>query len=166
MLRRSFLTLLLVAPLAAAPRLITESDLYAFRWLADPRIAPDGSEVVYTLVSVNARHDGYDTSLWIVAARGGEPRRLTGGPHDSQPRWSPDGSRLVFQRSLEKDGKTQPPNLYLLPMHGGEARALPDLPKGAAGATWSPDGKRIVFTSTAISADFVQGAKEEEKSDV
>ena len=55
----------------AAKRPITETDLYAFRWLADPRIAPDGSQIVYTLVTVNAKHDGYEAGLWIVPASGG-----------------------------------------------------------------------------------------------
>src|SRR5258708_2800762 len=104
----------LLATLGAAPRLITETDLYTFHWLADPRIAPDGSQVVYTRVSVNAKHSGYDTALWIVSTQGGAPRRLTSGPHDSHARWSPDGKRLVLQRSLEKDGKPQPANLYIL----------------------------------------------------
>src|SRR5882724_1587795 len=164
--RPLFLTILLLTPLMGAQRPITESDLYAFHWLADPRIAPDGSQVVYTLVSVNAKHDGYDTALWIVPTQGGAPRRLTSGPHDSHARWSPDGKRLVFQRALEKDGKAQPPNLFILSMQGGEACALTDLPKGAAEAVWSPDGKRMVFTSTTIDRDFTKDAKDDDKSDV
>src|SRR6266566_3486412 len=160
------LPFVLFATLGAAPRLITETDLYAFHWLADPRIAPDSSQVVYTLVSVNARHDGYETALWIVSTQGGTPRRLTSGPHDAQARWSPDGKRLAFRRTREKDGKPQPANLYILSMQGGEARALTDLPKDADDAAWSPDGKRLAFTSTTIARDFAKDGKEDEKSDV
>src|SRR5438094_7957049 len=116
MLRPLFLTILLLAPVMGAQRPITETDLYAFHWLADPRIAPDGSQVVYTLVSVNAKHDGYETALWIVSTQGGTPRRLTSGPHDAQARWSPDGKRLAFRRTREKDGKPQTANLYILSM--------------------------------------------------
>ena len=167
MRRPSYLAFLLLVPLiGSAPRPIAETDLYAFHWLADPRIAPDGSQVVYTLVSVNKKHDGYDTALWMISTQGGQPHRLTAGPHDQHPRWSPDGKRLAFQRAIEKDGKPQPPNLYILPMQAGEARALTDLPKGAGDAVWSPDGKRIVFTSTTLAKDFAKDAKQEEPSDV
>ncbi len=154
---------LLATAAAGAARPIAETDLYAFRWLADPQIAPDGAQVVYTLVNVNAKHDGYDTALWTVSTSGGAPRQLTAGSHDSSARWSPDGKRLAFLRSIEKDGKPQPPQIYVLPMDGGEARAWTDLKKGAGVPIWSPDGRRIAFTSSALPTD---SGKEEEKSDV
>jgi dipeptidyl aminopeptidase/acylaminoacyl peptidase len=142
-------------------RFITQTDLYRFNWVAGPQIAPDGRAVVFTKVRVNAKRDGYETALWIVPAQGGEARQLTAGPRDTNPQWSPDGKRLAFLRAAEKDGKAQPPQIYLLDMAGGEARALTALPKAAAGMEWSPDGKTIAFTSTAIPDE-----KPEEKSDV
>jgi dipeptidyl aminopeptidase/acylaminoacyl peptidase len=161
--RTSLICFFLLGVAAAATRPIAETDLYAFRWLADPQIAPDGAQIVYTLVNVNAKHDGYETTLWTVSTNGGSPRQMTAGPHDSSLRWSPDGKRLAFLRSLEKDGKPQPPQIYVLPMNGGEARAWTDLPKGAGAPVWSLDGKRIAFTSTTLPTD---SAKEEETSDV
>src|SRR5438105_14400004 len=88
----------------ADKRLITENDLYAFQWIADPQISPDGSKVVYTQITVNKKKDGYDTTLWIVPANGGPARQLTDGPRDSGSRWSPDGRQLAFNRSIEKNG--------------------------------------------------------------
>jgi len=38
-------------------------DLFAFRWVASPQISPDGRQSAYVLVTVNAKHDGYETSL-------------------------------------------------------------------------------------------------------
>ena len=120
--------------LSAQQRAISDSDLFAFRWVASPQIAPDGRRAAYVLVTVNAKHDGYETSLWLVATDGlSPPRRITSGPHDGAPRWSPDGSTLAFMRP--KDGHTQ---LYLLSLAGGEAQQLTDLPKGAGPPTcWS-----------------------------
>ncbi len=151
---------------AADRRPIADTDLYSFQWVANPRISPDGSRIVYTHVTVNQKHDGYDTALWIIPSSGGAARQLTGGPRDSSPQWSPDGKLLAFVRAPEKDGKPQPAQIYLLAMEGGEARPLTDLPKGAGGPQWSPDGSTIAFSSTNVPADFEKKKDGEEKSDV
>jgi len=154
-----------VAPLAAQQRAISDSDLFAFRWVASPQISPDGRHAAYVLVTVNAKHEGYETSLWLVGTEGASPpRRLTAGPKDGAPRWSPDGTTLAFLRP--KDGR---PQLHLLPLAGGEAQQLTDVPKGASPAAWSPDGKTIAFTSTTTAADLAKKDKDkgdESKSDV
>ncbi|HEX6898272.1 MAG TPA: S9 family peptidase [Thermoanaerobaculia bacterium] len=146
---------LLAAPAAAAKRPITETDLFKFIWITDPQISPDGRQVVFTRVTVNEKKDGYDTALWIASTDGGEPpRSFTSGPRDSSPRWSPDGTRIVFSRSAEKDGKRQPAQLFLIPTRGGEAVALTDMPDGAGGPVWSPDGKTIAFGNSAREEDL------------
>jgi dipeptidyl aminopeptidase/acylaminoacyl peptidase len=163
----AFATLCLAVTLAGADkRPIAETDIYSFRWIANPRISPDGSRIVYTYVTVNQKKDGYDTSLWIIPASGGTARQLTGGPRDTSPQWSPDGKMLAFARSAEKDGKPQPGQIFLLAMDGGEARPLTDLPKGAGGPVWSPDGRTIAFSSTNVAQDFEKKKDGEEKTDV
>ncbi|MEO8131585.1 MAG: prolyl oligopeptidase family serine peptidase, partial [Bryobacteraceae bacterium] len=165
LLLASFLCLAASIP-AAEKRLITESDLLKFQWAADPQISPDGSQVVYTHVKVNAKGDGYDTGLRMVSMAGGAIRELTAGPRDSGGKWSPDGRQLVFVRAPEKDGKPQPGQLFVLRMDGGEARALTDVPKGAGSPVWSPDGKHIAFHSTTLAKDWEKKKDGEEKSDV
>jgi len=139
---------------ADAKRPITETDLYAFQWAGNPQISPDGSKIVYTLVKVTAKHDNYETALWMTPASGGPARQLTAGPHDSSAQWSPDGKLLAFLRATEKDGKPEPPQIYLLPMEGGEPRPLTELPKGAGEPVWSPDGRSIAFSSPTLAKDF------------
>lgn len=144
-----------------AKRVITETDLFRFVWVADPRPSPDGTRVAFTRVTVNEKGEGYDTALWIVPADGSAPpARLTVGTRDSQPRWSPDGRRLAFLRASLRDGKPEPPQIHLLSLSGGEAWRLTDVPRGASAAVWSPDGKRIAFTSSANGKDLEKQRRE------
>src|ERR1700687_2002344 len=162
----AFLTILA----SAQARPITEKDLFRFTWIADPQIAPDGSRVAFARVTVSAKKDGYDTAIWSVATRGGEAaQRMTNGPRDTQPRWSPDGKQLAFLRAAEKDGKQQqpPPQIHLLSMTGAEPHAITSLAKGVSTIAWSPRGDAIAFT-TETNADDDEKKKDEDayESDV
>src|SRR3989441_450275 len=139
---------LLASPHAAGTRFVTDTDLFKFTWIADPQISPDGSTVVFVRVTVNEKENRYESSLFAVPASGAEnPRRLTSGIRDTSPRWAPDGKRIAFVRAIEKDGKVQPAQIYLLAMDGGEARPLSELANGAGSPVWSPDGKMLAFSS-------------------
>jgi Tol biopolymer transport system component len=139
---------------------ITETDLLAFTWAADPQISPDGEQVVFTRVVVNQQKDDYETSLWLVPVSGNAaPRPLTSGTRDSSARWAPDGRRIAFVRAVERDGRPQPAQIHLLAMDGGEAKALTDVARGAGNPVWSPDGTRLAFTSTTTPEDRKDAAK-------
>jgi dipeptidyl aminopeptidase/acylaminoacyl peptidase len=164
------LALLPAGPATAQPRPIGEKDLFSLVWIADPQISPDGSQIAFVRVSVDEKRDAYDTSIWLARTDGSEaPRAITSGLRDTSPRWSPDGRRLAFVRSIEKDGRPQPPQLHVLSMAGGEAWALTDLSRGAASPEWAPDGNTIAFSSSTRPEDLAPpkpGADKPRESDV
>ena len=136
-------------------RPITDKDLFAFNWVANAQVSPDGTRVAFVRVTVDEKRTGYNTSIWVVAIDGSaEPTRLTAGTQDQSPRWSPDGKQLAFLRSVEKDGKPEPPQLYILQMTGGEPWPITRLPKGAKSPAWSPSGKAILFNSRTNTEDL------------
>ena len=94
--------------------------------ICSPHVRVMGEVAVVSYVRVNQKAERYDTALWIVPTSGGPSRQLTAGPRDANPRWSPDGKTLAFIRSPERDGRPQPPQIFLLSLEGGEARALTD----------------------------------------
>jgi dipeptidyl aminopeptidase/acylaminoacyl peptidase len=154
------------ASVVAQKRNITEKDLWDFVWIGDPQVSPDGSHVAFVRVTVNEKKEGYNTSIWSVAASGNEqPRQLTKGEHDSSPRWSPDGKFLLFTRAPEKDNKPEPPQLSILPMEGGDSFSFTDLPKGASNPVWSPNGKRVLFTSETNAEDLDKQQKKKQKEE-
>ena len=146
------------APALAQKRNITEKDLFNFVWIGDPQVSPDGSRVAFVRTTVNDKKDGYNTAIWTVNTASGETRQLTNGPRDTTPRWSPDGKFLVFVRAPEISGRTEPQQLFMLAMAGGEPFQFTTLPRGAGGPQWSPDGKMIVFYNSATAEELAKAA--------
>ena len=98
-------------------------DLYRLRFVSDPQVSPDGSQVAYVVAWVDPDdHTRYRSQLMLAAYDGSSPPRpLTSGRHrDSAPRWSPDGCWLAFLSDRFSDC-TQ---LFVLPLRGGEPRQL------------------------------------------
>jgi len=161
-LRISLLLVIVVslgAPAFAQKRNITEKDLFNFVWIGDPQVSPDGSRVAFVRVTVNDRKDGYNTAIWTVTTANGETRQLTNGPRDTTPRWSPDGKYLVFVRAPEVSGRTEPPQLFMLAMGGGEPFQFTTVPRGAGGPQWSPDGKMVLFYNSATPEEIAKAAR-------
>ncbi|HEX7153800.1 MAG TPA: S9 family peptidase [Thermoanaerobaculia bacterium] len=152
---KRLLVLLLFVAATAGARPLTEKDLLRFQWVGDFQLSPDGAQAVFVRTTVDEKKDGYETALWIVETRAGAtPRRLTNGPRDTAPRWSPDGKTLAFLRPA---GEKEPrPQIHLLSMEGGEPRALTSLQRAVESIYWSPDGKSIAFTATTREDDFAE----------
>jgi dipeptidyl aminopeptidase/acylaminoacyl peptidase len=102
-------------------RFPSNEDLRHVRGLSDPRLSPDGKQVLVQVTDATA--DGGKTHLWVVDLKLNAASQLTVSPaadtrgeHDGQ--WLGDGSNILF---LAK--RTEHTLLYRLPMSGGEAVA-------------------------------------------
>ncbi len=160
--------LLLTSAMHAQKRNITDKDIFSFTWIGDTQLSPDGSHAAYVQTTVNAKRDGYDTAIYLLdTAQPMTPaRRLTNGPHDAQPRWSSDGMQLAFTRAVEKDGKPQPAQLYVLSLAGGEPMQVSSMEKGVGSPQWAPNGNSIaVVSETPIVPEPKAGKKDEAKTE-
>ena len=145
---------LALSAVALAPATLADShpftamDLVTMARLSDPQVSPDGASVAYQLreTDLEANKGRYD--LWLVALEppeGGqrhEPRRLTTDPaNDTSPRFAPDGKSLYFLST--RSGSQQ---VWRLPLEGGEARQVTDLPLDVSNLRPSPDGRHLAFS--------------------
>lgn len=128
---------------ADMPRPIEINDLGNIRYVGDPQISPDGSVVAYVVTEADIPGKTYHSSIWLAASDGSWERRFTNSTaKDTSPRWSPDGRRLAFLSD-----RSSIPQLYVIPVNGGEPQMLTDLKYSVAEPAWSPDGTWIAVTS-------------------
>jgi dipeptidyl aminopeptidase/acylaminoacyl peptidase len=135
----------------AAKRPFDVDALWAVKRLGTPTLSPDGRLACAAVTSYVMDRNAGTTELWLYPTGAGgaagmrhKPRRLTSGDKDSNPRWSPDGTRIAFIAKRRDDAE---PQIYLIAPDGGEATRLTNLATGASALKWFPDGKRIAFVS-------------------
>ena len=99
--------------------------------LVRPVISPDGTKVAFAAVG----------DIWVMPV-GGAAENITKDRFlDTDPAWSPDGTRLVY--SSDKGGHQL--QLWIRDMSTGQERPLTNMTNQPQGATWSNDGTKIAF---------------------
>ena len=100
----------------------------------DPTLSPDGATLAFA----------WRGDLWAVSAEGGTANRLTTDPgRDSQPHFSPDGSRLAFVS--DRSGS---PQLYVISAAGGAPEQVTHHSEGYRLHDWFPDGQSLLASGS------------------
>jgi Tol biopolymer transport system component/DNA-binding winged helix-turn-helix (wHTH) protein len=106
--------------------------------------SPDGNHIAFKLAEPADR-----AGIYIMVISGERPLRLTTGPNDCCPVWSPDGRAVAFSR-IEQGGYT----IYTVPALGGTPKVLYSGRSEFAGHagvepsfSWSPNGTQLAVTA-------------------
>lgn len=103
----------------------------------DHGISPDGKVWV-----ISSHHRGTGSEIYLVAAGGGVPRRVSPEPPSWWHGWSPDGQTLAY---VAARGDSRVIDVYTLPVQGGSETRLTHGEGHCDGPDYSPDGSRIYY---------------------
>ncbi len=127
----------------AAPRTLSLEDFRQAVSVRSPQLSPGGNKIVYVRSRVDWKNDRYDTELVLVDVATGASRVLTRERLGvAKPRWSPDGSKIAY---LAQPEEKKPPQIYVLPMNGGDSQKISDAKQGVDGLAWRPDSAALAY---------------------
>lgn len=120
----------------------TLTDIFDMEYVSDPQISPDGSRIIYVRNFKDIMTDKNHSNLWIINFDGSNNKPLTtGNQNDTYPRWSHDGSRIIFKSNMQ-DEKSK---LYLMWVDTREVFALTNSNENPGAVAWSHDDKYLAF---------------------
>src|SRR5215217_2957958 len=98
-----------------------------------PSFSPDGKRIVF-LSNRDATGGTGNAEIWVMDTRGRHAVNLTRSREiDDDPDWSPDGTRILFERAI---GHLPTVQIYAMNADGGDQHQLGTL-EGSM-PTWSP----------------------------
>ena len=132
---------------------LTHEIMVKLKKVGAPAISPDGKWVVYSQVETSYNLDEQTTDLWLAHTDGKtSPRRITSSKSgEDNYFWSPSGDKIYF--TAKRDGD-EAPQLYSLPLNGGEAQRITSISTGVSAAKISSDGRWLAFTSRVFPSAF------------
>jgi dipeptidyl aminopeptidase/acylaminoacyl peptidase len=145
------------APAAPALKPFTLEAAREIAYVSEPSISPDAKRIVYVRARADYKSDKLTAELVLVDASGANARVLT---HDresvSSPQWSPEGDRIAF---LASPAEGKPPQIFVLPMDGGDALQATKNAAGVESFVWKPDGTQIAYAAPDEAPDAKAIAK-------
>ena len=159
--------LMLIVSIASSEtkKAMTIVDLINVPSLGDPRLSPNGGQLLYTLSEPDWGENKRIRHIWRINSDGSNPIKMTNGENgESSPRWSPNGSLIAF---ITERGETDDANnqIFIISNHGGEAEPLTEHETGVSNIQWSPDSKFIYFLANDAKSDE-EKEREKAKDDV
>jgi len=160
--------LLAAATTSAQEHRIQLEDLTKIVTVSDPQFSPDGKIIVCVVSRQNFEEDRSDNELVLVDVTTGARRVLTFDRKGvGSPRWSPSGDRLAFVAVVpyakgKKDDTTKKgdsPQVFVIPMSGGDGTKVTNAPNGVEQFAWRPNGEDIAY----VTSDDPTNQKEIEK---
>jgi Tol biopolymer transport system component len=110
----------------------------------DTAWSPNGSLVAFDADRGN--RNGF-SAIYVMSANGHKIRRITKPARplsDYEPRFSPDGTHLVFARA-RGTADNAPAALFTVRLNGSRLHRLTAFTLHVGASDWSPNGKQIVF---------------------
>ena len=102
--------------------------------------------------------DDKRSHLWVIEAAGGKDKQITSGDdwNDTDPQWSPDGSRIAFvsDRSGREYDDSHNKDVWVISADGGALTKISDHAFDDDLPRWSPDGKQILFAGRTARRQF------------
>jgi dipeptidyl aminopeptidase/acylaminoacyl peptidase len=141
-------------PLSAQAQPLAPADVFALAYASDPQISPDGQWVAFVRKWSDIQRDTRYSNIWLAKTDGTQSRALTTGSFvETSPRWSPDGTRLLYLSN--KSGR---PQLHLHTLSSGAEQSLTSGAQAPSAPVWSADGTQLAFLSLVPSAPLVIGS--------
>jgi hypothetical protein len=108
-----------------------------YRWRYGGQAAEPAGQILFA-ARTGEGFENYE--IVLLQTDGSDVTNLTSHPaYDIEPRWSPDGTRILF--ISDRDG----PGLYVMNADGTGVHRVTSVEVENPTASWSPDGQRIAF---------------------
>src|SRR5690625_983860 len=141
-------------------RAISADDFTSLEVFSDPQFSPEGNGYAFVSTTINEDKE-YQSNIYYQNIKEDTIQQWTyGKDKNSSPKFSPDGKHVVFQSN-----RSNVPQLWLLPLSGGEARQLTTFKNGAVHPHWSKNGQYIIFTARLETDDDIHNQKEQTKEE-
>ncbi len=132
--------------------------------VAQPRISPDGTRVLYQQSRTNWEANAFETDVWLANVATGESHLLTlASKSSTSAEWSPDGRWIAFLSDRQAPMPGSPADkkqLYVMPADGGEAQQLTKMEKGVNGFEWAPDSQKIALLAQSPDSKAMKDRKD------